>query len=131
MNLVSTPDPTDFVFGGGGFVFGFGDTCFTPGQSPCPPTVLVDDGIPGAPGDLVGTLSTAPMTLDFLSLGNDFGTATADLLRVDPSPPIPCPEPGLVAGLVVGGGAITAGSRRRPRRRQSRQARGKRRSERA
>ena len=111
MNIVGTPDPTDFVFGGGGFAFSYGDTCFIPGPFPCPPSLLVDDGIPGATGDLTGILGAALMSCDFSSLGGDFGTAQADLLQIVAAPVVPCPEPGLALGAAVGVLGLAAGRR--------------------
>lgn len=112
MNLVGTPDPTDFVFGGGGFAFSYGDTCFIPGPFACPPSLLVDDGIPGATGDLTGILGAALMSFEFLSLGGDVGTAQADLLQIDAASVVPCPEPGVALGVAVGVLGLAAGRRK-------------------
>ena len=76
IDLVPPADPADRIEGGGGFSFGLGDTCFTPGQTPCPPLLLIDDGFPQAAGDTTG-LESALMTFDFLGFQNQLGTADA------------------------------------------------------
>ena len=100
-------DPPLFVFGGGGFAFGYGNSCVSGIQTPCPPLVLVDDGLPPAPGDTTGLL-TAQMTFDYLTLENEFATANADLLAIDPTPVVACPEPGFATALMIGTLALGA-----------------------
>ena len=94
-------DPPLFVFGGGGFAFGYGNSCVSGIQTPCPPTVLVDDDLPPAPGDTTGLLS-AQMSFDYLTLENEFATANADILAIDPTSVVACPEPGFATALMTG-----------------------------
>lgn len=108
----STPDPEATIRGGGGFSFGLGDACFTPGQTPCPRLLLEDDGFPDAPGDTTG-LTSALMTFDFLSVANEFATADADLLAITDAELVPCPEPGFGSLLAAGSFGLAMERRRR------------------
>ncbi len=94
--------PTELaLLGGGGFSFSYGDVCISGIDTPCPPTVLVDDAFPSAPGDLTG-ITSSQMTFDYLTLGSSFATASGDLLAIDPGAPFPCPEPGFSSAIMSG-----------------------------
>lgn len=110
---IATPDPLDFRSGGGGFAFGWGDTCFTPfGPPPCPSLALEDDGFPPAPGDTTG-FESASMTIQAVTLANDSGIVQATIRSIDDAPRVLCPEPGLGVGLAATGLVIAAAARRR------------------
>ena len=89
------------VIGGGGFAFGYGDSCLSPFQSPCPPTIITNDDLPGAPGDLSQTTGAALMTFDFLTLQSEIAAGQATVLSINPLPPIACPEPGVALSIAL------------------------------
>ena len=93
MDIAANP-PAQDIMGAAALSYAYSKSCIQTLQFPCPPTLLADDSIPDAPGD-VTSLDTFPLNFRFADL---FGTGTLALVethltRLDPSDPIPCPEP--------------------------------------
>ncbi|MBK7952438.1 MAG: hypothetical protein IPK00_27705 [Deltaproteobacteria bacterium] len=83
--------------------FGYGKACIQGFQTPCPPTVISDDAIPGPPGD-VTVLDAALLDLNFQELqGPSSAGLFSELQNIDATDPVQCPEPGLGIALAVGG----------------------------
>ena len=100
-DILAVPGPVN-TLGGGAFAFGYGTACVSGVQSPCPPTVVTSDAFPSAPGDTTG-LNTAQMGINYVTTANHTAIVDSNLLAIDPTtPPIPCPEPTLLAGFSTG-----------------------------
>ena len=95
MDIAGLP-PAQDILGAAALSYGYTKSCIQPIQTPCPPILLVDDSIPGAPGD-VTTLDTSPLTFRFADLAGtgNLALVQATMTRLDPAVPIPCPEPAM------------------------------------
>lgn len=83
--------------------YGYSKGCLFGVQTPCPPTLLSDDSIPGPPGD-VAALDAGLLEFRFQELvGPGVGVVFSDLLTLTATAPVRCPEPGLGIGVASGG----------------------------
>ncbi len=89
--------------------FGYSKACIQGFQTPCPPTVIGGDAIPGPPGDVTG-LDAAQLDLNFQALQDPNAAGLfSELQSIDATSPVRCPEPGLGLGLAAGGLALAGG----------------------
>lgn len=109
--------PPGFEIDGlGGLGYGYSQACLDGFQEPCPPELVANDSIPGPPGN-VAALPGALLEFQFQSLLQpSTGVVFSDLLTLEATDPVSCPEPGAAAGLVaglIGIGLARSSSRRR------------------
>lgn len=101
------------LLGLAGVGFGYGEGCFEL-LGNCPPTILVDDAIPTAPGDLSTPPRAGDIVVRFTSLTGAQALVGGILTNLSSRSPVPCPEPALGSGLAVA--LLFLGALRRRRR---------------
>jgi hypothetical protein len=117
--IVGGQIPADqWINAAGALGFGYSKACIQGFQTPCPPTVIDDDSIPGPPGDVTG-LDAALLEFQVQELpGPSSAIVFSDLESIDATDPVRCPEPGIGVGLAASALAAAGLAQRRasPRR---------------
>lgn len=94
--------PENYIRAMTAFGYGYSKACIQGFQTPCPPTVVTNDSLPPAPGDITGfDAGQLHMQTESLTDGS-IGALLGDLDRIDPTEPVRCPEPGVSLALGMG-----------------------------